>query len=144
MKHTQLSHLLPRPIPQSQPRAPWRQLAHAVVVCATLLSLAACGGGSSSLGAVGPGAAINPDAGELVVVVAGPGVSTQSRVTSSPAGIDCGSKCTESYPGGTVVALSATAGPGERFATWGGACSGTALQCAVTINGATKIGRAHV
>ena len=139
MKHTLPNHLLPRPTPQSQPRAPWRQLAHAVVVCATLLSLAACGGGGSSISAVGPGAAVNPDASELVVVVAGPGVSTQSRVTSSPAGIDCGSKCTESYPGGTVVVLTAAAGPGERLASWNGACSGAAQQCAVTINGATTV-----
>lgn len=118
------------------PHAAWRRLVYAVTVCAAMLAIAACGGGDD---AVGPGGGISPEAVELVVVVAGPGASTQSRVTSNPAGIDCGSTCTASYPGGTAVTLTAVAGPGERIAAWTGACSGAASLCVVALNAATTV-----
>jgi len=41
-------------------------------------------------------------------------------VTSDPAGIECGDSCTQSYPRGTVVTLTATPAPGARFVGWGG------------------------
>jgi hypothetical protein len=59
----------------------------------------------------------------------GTGIGT---VTSSPAGINCGSDCTEVYAGGTAVTLTASPASGSTFAGWSGtACSnGT-----VTVNG---------
>jgi hypothetical protein len=54
------------------------------------------------------------------------------NVTSSPAGIDCGSTCSHSFDAGTVVALTASPGAGSGFAGWGGACSGTGT-CSVTM-----------
>jgi Divergent InlB B-repeat domain len=110
----------------------WRKLARALVVCAVTLTVAACGGSGGSSGR-------SQDALELVVVVAGPGATTQSRVTSNPAGIDCGSTCTASYPGGTAVTLTTVAGPGERLAAWSGACSGAASVCVVALNAATTV-----
>jgi hypothetical protein len=41
-------------------------------------------------------------------------------VTSSPAGINCGSDCSESYPSGTVVVLSAIPAAGSVFSGWSG------------------------
>ena len=53
-------------------------------------------------------------------------------VTSSPAGIDCGSACSGQFQEGVTVSLNAAAAPGSAFAGWGGDCSGTG---ACTVNG---------
>jgi hypothetical protein len=67
----------------------------------------------------------------LIVGKAGTGLGT---VTSSPAGIACGSDCSQAYPGGTPVTLTATASGGSTFTGWSGACTGTG-SCQVTMNG---------
>ncbi|CAN5890453.1 hypothetical protein BH24DEI2_BH24DEI2_09130 [soil metagenome] len=54
-------------------------------------------------------------------------------VTSSPAGINCGTDCRETYATGSVVTLSATSEAGFRFSGWSGACTGTSI-CTVTMN----------
>ncbi|RPI28606.1 MAG: hypothetical protein EHM61_04525 [Acidobacteria bacterium] len=59
--------------------------------------------------------------------------SGQGTVTSTPAGITCGSDCSESYASGTSVTLTAAAGTGSTFAGWSGACSGTG-SCTVTMD----------
>jgi hypothetical protein len=66
----------------------------------------------------------------LTVTKAGTGSGT---ITSSPAGINCGSDCSEAYNEGTNVTLTATASAGSTFAGWSGACSGTG-ECSVTMN----------
>lgn len=50
--------------------------------------------------------------------------STNGTVTSSPAGIDCGSTCSAQFPKGTTVTLTATPAAGYLFEGWSGACSG--------------------
>jgi endoglucanase len=64
----------------------------------------------------------------LTVTKNGTGTGT---VTSSPAGINCGATCTFSFPSTANVTLTAAAASGSVFASWGGACSGTALTCTV-------------
>jgi len=54
---------------------------------------------------------------ELKVTKAGTGTGT---VTSSPAGIECGSKCSTTYTNGTVVTLSAVSGPNTLPVVWTG------------------------
>jgi hypothetical protein len=54
-------------------------------------------------------------------------------VTSSPAGINCGSDCSQSYNSGTAVTLTASPAAGSTFAGWSGACSGTG-PCNVTMS----------
>ena len=53
----------------------------------------------------------------LTVVLAGSGGGT---VASTPAGIDCGTDCTETYPEGTAVTLTPTSAAGSVFAGWSG------------------------
>jgi hypothetical protein len=48
-------------------------------------------------------------------------------------GINCPGVCSDAYPQGTVVSLSATPSSGSVFAGWSGACSGTGA-CVVTMN----------
>jgi hypothetical protein len=60
-------------------------------------------------------------------------------VTSIPAGINCGTDCSELYNGGTSVTLSATAAEGFNFTGWnGGVCSGTGT-CTVTVTANTSV-----
>src|SRR5512140_777357 len=55
----------------------------------------------------------------LIVAVSGSG-----KITSAPAGIDCGVSCSSRFDAGTEVALTASAAAGWKFAGWSGACSG--------------------
>lgn len=60
-------------------------------------------------------------------------------VTSSPTGINCGEDCSEVFPSGTLVTLTANAGIGSVFAGWGGACSGFDASCDVTMNQSLQV-----
>lgn len=68
----------------------------------------------------------------VTVAKAGTGTGT---VISSPAGINCGADCSQSYAMGQFVTLTATANAGSTFAGWSGdMCSGTSTTCAFTAN----------
>jgi WD40 repeat protein/uncharacterized protein (DUF2141 family) len=60
------------------------------------------------------------------------------KVTSNPAGIDCGTSCSASYVKNDVVVLTATPASGSSFVGWSGACSGTAT-CSVTMDAAKSV-----
>ena len=75
----------------------------------------------------------------LTVSRAGSGSGT---ITSSPAGINCSSDCSENYPSGTVITLTATAASGSTFAGWSGQADcadgmvtvNASLNCTATFN----------
>ncbi len=60
-------------------------------------------------------------------------------VTSTPAGINCGSTCSASYAAGTSVTLIAQAASGSSFTGWSGACNGTASSCNVSMSSARSV-----
>lgn len=72
---------------------------------------------------------------DLTVSKSGTGNGT---ITSSPAGIDCGTDCAEEFLSGTTVTLTATASSGSYFAGWTGDCAscGTSPECQVIVNSA--------
>ena len=68
---------------------------------------------------------------------------TGSGSVSAPGGT-CSSDgstktCTQTYQPGTSVVLTARAQTGARFVSWGGACSGTAATCTLTLNSAATV-----
>src|SRR5206468_755249 len=72
----------------------------------------------------------------LTVTKAGTGSGT---VTSTPAGIACGTNCAASYPSGTAVTMTTTPATGSTFTGWsGGGCTGTG-SCTVTLTATTTV-----
>jgi hypothetical protein len=68
-----------------------------------------------------------------------PGGTGKGLVTSSPAGITCGSTCSASFFSGETVTLTASASTGSTFTGWsGGVCTGTA-PCQVTVTADTNV-----
>jgi subtilisin family serine protease len=57
-------------------------------------------------------------------------------VTSSPAGINCPTVCTASFPARTSVVLTATPTSGSVLAGWNGSCTGAAATCSLAVNSA--------
>src|SRR5882757_2050445 len=101
--------------------------------------LAACGGGFSSNGAGGtsnPTATGSAQTALIVAVIGGSGT-----VTSSPSGLQCvgPSSCTQSFPFGTTVTLSAAPATDQTFIGWGGACAGTTADCVIVANAAQSV-----
>ncbi len=75
-----------------------------------------------------------PSTYTITVTKTGTGTGT---VSSSPAGITCGSTCAASFTSGAAVTLTAAAGTGSAFSGWSGACSGTG-RCSVLANQLTS------
>jgi uncharacterized repeat protein (TIGR02543 family) len=65
------------------------------------------------------------------------GRSNPGTVTGTPAGtdraLDCGNACSAKFLQDTIVTLTATPPAGKTFASWGGACSGSAPICSLNI-----------
>jgi hypothetical protein len=72
----------------------------------------------------------------LTVTLAGSG---SGLVSSTPAGIACGTNCTESWVDGTVVTLTASADPGSTFSGWSGDVSEISNPVTVTITADTQV-----
>jgi Divergent InlB B-repeat domain len=107
----------------------------ALVAACLAIAVSACGGGGGS----GSGGAVDA---QLAVTVIGPTMPApiaQGRVTSQPAGIDCGSTCNATFAIDTVVTLTAAAPAGQQFSAWSGACSGATATCTVTMSEARAV-----
>lgn len=59
-------------------------------------------------------------------------------ISSAPAGIDCGSDCTQVYDYGTMVTLTPSADVGSGFIGWSGACTGMGA-CVVSMTAARSV-----
>ena len=88
------------------------------------------GCGSDNSGSASQSATFN-----LTILIDGLGTGT---VTSSPAGIDCGTDCSESYTENTIVTLTASRATGSLFVGWSGSCTGTD-SCSVTMDAAKSV-----
>jgi hypothetical protein len=80
--------------------------------------------------------ATTPGGASLTVTLRGSGRGT---VTSTPAGIRCGPRCSASFAPGRRVALTARAESGARFNGWDGACDGRGPTCSVRMNGTRSV-----
>ena len=89
------------------------------------------------------GAGTSP--GKLIKVqVSQPQLLTITRegrgtVTDDRSLLTCGSDCEQHFVDGTRVTLTATPAVGSRLTGWGGACSGTATTCTVTMSDARTV-----
>jgi GH25 family lysozyme M1 (1,4-beta-N-acetylmuramidase) len=72
----------------------------------------------------------------LSVSKSGTGTGT---VTSSPAGLSCGSSCQAPFVTGSSVTLTPVNGTYSAFTGWSGACSGSATTCTVTMSAAKSV-----
>jgi hypothetical protein len=66
-------------------------------------------------------------------------VTGNGTVTSSPAGINCGTACNANFAASTSVTLTAAPAAGQSFSAWGGACSGSSPTCTVTMSQARSV-----
>ena len=80
-----------------------------------------------------------PTLARLSVTRTGAGSGT---VTSSPAGISCGTTCGAYFPIGSSVTLSAAPAAGSAFAGWGEACAGTSPSCRLQVSVPTSVSAA--
>jgi len=92
-----------------------------VPVTAKLSSSATGGGGTGGGGGATGGGGGSTTTYKLTISKNGKGTVTANPTAAS-------------YAPGTVVTLTATPDPGSPWIGWGGACSGTATTCSVTMN----------
>ena len=100
----------------------------------SILLLPGCGGGSST-STPQPPPPPPPNPVQVTVTLSGSGSGT---VTSTPAGIDCGKTCSQTFSAGTQVTLNAAPATGFTFVGWGGACTGTGA-CTLPTTGAQSV-----
>jgi hypothetical protein len=112
--------------------SPWaRLLGTSTIVVLGLVTIIGSGGGGGGGGTTPP----PPVTFSLTATTGGTGTGT---VSSSPAGIDCGTDCSEDYDENTVVTLTPSPAADSVFAGWSGACTGSG-SCSVTMDAAKSV-----
>jgi hypothetical protein len=96
------------------------------------LLLSLCGLGCGDPATDMPMTPAGPNFPLTVTAVAG------GRITSTPAGIDCGGTCTYEFPRGTRVELKAEVDSEHVFLRWGDACEGD-RPCVLVMNEALTL-----
>jgi hypothetical protein len=79
---------------------------------------------------------VTPGTHSLSVAKSGSG---SGIVTSTPPGINCGGDCSQAYPDGTLVTLTATPAAGSSFSGWSGDCSGSTSSCTVSMSATQSV-----
>ena len=74
-------------------------------------------------------ATVRPDVSYTVSVAK----TGSGRVTSDPAGLDCGGTCSAAYPAERTITLTAVPDSGSGFTGWSGSCSGTSPTVTLTV-----------
>jgi hypothetical protein len=97
-----------------------------------------CGSATSCAVSVSAATSVTANFTSTPVYPAAVSISGPGWVTSSPAGINCGTSCTASFAPQTQVTLTAIPYAGALFSGWSGACTGTA-NCVISLNAATSI-----
>ncbi len=67
-------------------------------------------------------------------------INGSGAVTSSPAGIDCGSRCSANYAEGTTITLTARPASGFSLLGWTGDCTGSQNTCTLTLTEDSNVG----
>jgi hypothetical protein len=80
---------------------------------------------------------IAPTSWTLSVSKTGMGSGT---VASTPAGITCGADCSEPYPSGSMVTLTATPANGSTFSSWSGCTTSSGTSCTVSLTANRTVG----
>jgi hypothetical protein len=80
--------------------------------------------------------ALAPGMQRLTVATTGAGTG---RVTSAPAGIDCGTSCLADFAEGTMITLTPDPQKGSGFTGWSGDCTGTSWTCTVTLSASRNV-----
>lgn len=76
--------------------------------------------------------------GDTFTLTVANGGTSAGTVTSTPAGIDCGSMCTADFPRDSVVTVISTPDAGTGLSHWTGACTGTGI-CSVLMSKARSV-----
>lgn len=79
---------------------------------------------------------LQPPAPTQLALTVTTGGNGQGTVSSTPPGIECGSDCTENYPTGDSITLTATPDANSRLVGWTGDCEGHNLSTTVSLNAA--------
>ena len=108
----------------------WLSAVSAVLIVLGTIVLAGCRGVVAGSGPPPP-----PGNVTMSVTVTGTGTGT---VTSTPAGINCPTTCSATFPQNSQVTLTETPGTSGAFSGWSGACTGNAA-CSVTLSVADSV-----